>query len=129
MDDSVIYQSEEVMVTKSIVTIGDDTYSIRNINSVNISKEDINKPLSTAFGALVGLVILYFIHDNLRHLSSFLLILGIVIGGVLIKSVLDIMNPQYFLIFSTSNGKTQALSAKSYGRLLPVKKAIEKAFS
>lgn len=130
-----IYQSRNVTVTNTMVSINGTTYSIKNINSVFIKKEDVSRHWSTLIGCVVGGIVGYWFLGALKGpdtgvgLGIVALIVGVSLLMGIMKSVMGICAPIHYLIFSTSNGETQALHARNASDLFPVKRAIETAFS
>lgn len=129
MSDDVIYRAPGILVTSSIVTIKGVTYSVRNINSVNITKESISGALSTMFFVVVGFFALEWIYDVTHASETLFDVCTIAMVIAFIKALFSALRPNYFLVFSISNGRTQALTDKSRNVLVPVKNAIETAFS
>lgn len=129
MSDDTIYRDPGILVTSSIVTIKDDTYSVRNINSVNITKESISGYVSTMFAIVVGFFVMEWMYDTIHGSETFFNICTVFMVIIFIKSLYSAIRPNYYLVFSISNGRTKALTAKSRNVLAPVKNAIEIAFS
>lgn len=129
MSDDNIYCAPRILVTSSFVKINSGTYSIRNINSVNITRESIYKPISNMISILFGVIFMRWLFASNPVLYTTCNILTIISDILFMNYLYSALKPNYYLVFSISNGRTKALTAKSRNVLVPVKDAIETAFS
>jgi hypothetical protein len=114
MSDELVFQQNNVSVSKTLVKIDGTSYPINSIGSVFIQE-------ASSLGHYIVAAVMFLI-----GIASGSLIFMVIIAGILV--ILGI-NKKSVLILRTASGDQQALRAKDLRFLGAVKSAIERAVS
>lgn len=116
---SDIYRDSNVQITKTLVRIGQKSYPINGIGSVDIKKPDNESAFGMAILAFGAAVVAGY---NGAEPG----VIGLLIVVAVIALIVGYGKPS-FLVLRTASGDQQALSSKKAEYLLKVKSAIETA--
>lgn len=131
MSEDLLYKSGGVSVSKYLIKVWDTSYSINNIDSVGIGKQNTN---SYWMGAIVSLIaLIFFVFDLNKSHSTFV---GMSIYDILptlfsliftLAFLYMAIKPKYYLKIRTSGSDSRVLESRDYSDLGPIKFAIENA--
>lgn len=131
MTEEYLYKSNGISITKYLVKIWDSSYSVRNIDSISIGKQNTN---SYWIGAIASFIVFaFFVYDLNKTQTSFI---GMSIYDALppilsliftISFLYMAMKPKYYLKFRMSGSESRTFESREYSDLGPMKFAIERA--
>ncbi len=128
MDEKIFLASGHVKVTNTRFVVGDQTYAMSSVNSVKITKTDVNSPL-TIPGWAVGIGVIWLlvhISSQPTDLFGYLLPLLLLTGGIgWIWNTKN--NYEYRLVLTTSSGETPVLVSPTAEDIVPIEKALTDA--
>lgn len=117
MEDTVVFQSGNIHVSKTVVRIGEITYPTNSISSVSIAAPERLGWIAVGLLAFLTAAGMFGVRNN-AGIATVVLVAGAVLLAIAYAL-------PHKLMFNTAGGETQALTSRNRDFLADVKKAIE----
>jgi hypothetical protein len=127
VEEKIFFENGNVKVTNARFVVGDQTYAMAAVNSVNVSSVDVT-PSNTMPGILIAVGAIWFISALAGggEFSSFIWAVAITaVGFYWFRSIKKTF--EYRIVLTTSSGETPALRSTNVQDIRPVEKALHDA--